>query len=51
MPLDQLPVFTVFNKAARTLQFLFWEDFGVVTTNFYDDYPTSEFAMAAENTT
>ena len=23
----------------------------MVTTNFYDDYPTLEFAMAAENTT
>ena len=40
-----------FNKTARALQFLLWEDFGVVTTNFYDDYPTLEFAMAAENTT
>ena len=40
-----------FNKMARALQFLLWEDFGVVTTNFYDDYPTLEFAGAAENTT
>ena len=40
-----------FNKTARALQFLLWEDFGVVTTPFYDDYPTLEFAMAAENTT
>ena len=39
------------NKMARALQFLLWEDFGVLTTNFYDDYPTLEFAMAAENTT
>ena len=36
---------------ARALQFLLWEDFGVVTTNFYDDYPTLELAGAAENTT
>ena len=36
---------------ARALQFLLREDFGVLTTNFYDDYPTLEFAMAAENTT
>ena len=40
-----------FNKMARALQFLLWEDFGVVTTNFYDDYPTLELAGAAENTT
>ena len=29
-----------FNKTARALQFLLWQDFGVVTTIFYDDYPT-----------
>eukprot|EP00435_Cladocopium_sp_Y103_P062657 s123_g24.t1 len=40
-----------FNKMARALQFLLWRDFGVVTTNFYDDYPTVEFDSAAEFTT
>eukprot|EP00435_Cladocopium_sp_Y103_P032079 s2147_g8.t1 len=40
-----------FNKMARALQFLLWRDFGVVTTNFYDDYPTVEFDSAAESTT
>eukprot|EP00435_Cladocopium_sp_Y103_P018632 s3736_g4.t1 len=40
-----------FNKAARALQFLLWRDFQIVTTNFYDDYPTIDFAMSAEATT
>ena len=40
-----------FNKTARALQFLLWHDFGVVTTNFYEDYPTIEFSSAAQHTT
>ena len=44
MPSVRLLAFTASTRlpAARAHQFLLWQDFGVVTTNFYDDYPTCD---------
>lgn len=40
-----------FNKSAKALQHLLLVDFSVVTTNYFDDFPTLEFESAGDLTT
>eukprot|EP00435_Cladocopium_sp_Y103_P057446 s2110_g19.t1 len=40
-----------FNKSAKALQHLLLEDFAIVTTNYFDDYPTLDLGVSGEITT
>ena len=51
LPFGSIASVYSFNKSARALQHLLWEDFSIVTTNYFDDFPTLEWASAADITT
>lgn len=51
LPFGAISSVYAFNKSARALQHLLLEDFSVVTTNYFDDFPTLELRSAGDITT
>ena len=51
LPFGAISSVYAFNKSAKALQHLLLADFSIVTTNYFDDFPTLELQSAAEVTT
>eukprot|EP00435_Cladocopium_sp_Y103_P018012 s3778_g4.t1 len=51
LPFGSIASVYSFNKSARALQHLLLEDFSIVTTNYFDDYPTLEWGKSSDVTT
>ena len=51
LPFGAIASVYAFNKSAKALQHLLLEDFAIVTTNYFDDFPTLEFRAAEDVTT
>ena len=51
LPFGAVASVYAFNKSARALQHLLLEDFSIVTTNYFDDFPTIDLATGGDVTT
>ena len=51
LPFGAVASVYAFNKSARALQHLLLEDFSIVNTNYFDDFPTIDLAVGGEVTT